>query len=397
MSPDQLDVPKADILIVDDTPANLHLLSKMLSEQGYRVRPVPDGSLALTATQAEVPDLILLDIRMPEMDGYQVCEHLKGDAKTRDIPIIFISALDATQDKVKAFAVGGVDYITKPFQCEEVLARVETHLALRRLSKQLQEANRQLQKANRKMERELTLAGEVQASFLPREIPDIPGWQLAVMLRPSRETCGDFYDVNLLPNGRLEILIADVVDKGAGAALFMALSWILIRTHATQYPAKPEQVLSAVNRCILENADTGQFVTVFYGILDPATGRLRYSNAGHCPALLFSIQGGGTLQTLGQTGTILGIIEDATWYQKVVQLAPDDVLVLYTDGVTEAQNAQGAFFGEERLLEATRANLRQTAQDIQEAVLAEVEAFSGNAPQSDDIALMILTRGSAEE
>jgi len=236
MSSDQLSVQKADVLIVDDTPANLHLLSKILAEQGYRVRPVPDGSLALAAAQAEAPDLILLDIRMPEMDGYQVCEHLKGDAKTRDIPIIFISALDATQDKVKAFTVGGVDYITKPFQCEEVLARVETHLALRRLTQQLQAANKQLEKANSKMERELALAGEVQASFLPHELPDIPGWQLAVRLEPSRETCGDFYDVNLLPNGRLGFLVADVVDKGAGAALFMALSWILIRTYVAEYP-----------------------------------------------------------------------------------------------------------------------------------------------------------------
>ncbi len=140
-----------------------------------------------------------------------------------------------------------------------------------------------------------------------------------------------------------------------------------------------------------------QFVAVFYGILDPATGRLTYSNAGHCPPLLFSAQGSSTLQTLGRTGTILGIIEDSTWHQRVVQLAPGDALVLYTDGVTEAQKAQGEFFGEDRLLEATRANLGQTAQEMQEGVLAEVEGFADNAPQSDYIPLTILTRGSAEE
>ena len=137
MSHNQTDAPKANVLIVDDTPANLRLLSKMLAEQGYQVRPVPDGSLALAAAQAEPPDLVLLDIRMPEMNGYQVCEHLKADAQTRDIPIIFISALDATQDKVRAFTAGGVDYVTKPFQVEEVFARVETHLALRKLQRQL--------------------------------------------------------------------------------------------------------------------------------------------------------------------------------------------------------------------------------------------------------------------
>lgn len=130
---------KGNVLVVDDAPANLRLLSSMLIEQGYRVRSVISGPMALTASRAAPPDLILLDINMPEMSGYEVCKHLKADERTRDIPIIFISALDETQDKVKAFTVGGVDYITKPFQLEEVLARLETHLSLRNLQKSLQQ------------------------------------------------------------------------------------------------------------------------------------------------------------------------------------------------------------------------------------------------------------------
>jgi len=128
---------RGNILIVDDTPANLRLLGNMLTQQGYKVRSVISGKMALTTAQAAPPDLILLDIRMPEMDGYEVCQHLKACESTHDIPIIFISALDAAQDKVKAFTAGGVDYVTKPFQLEEVLARVETHLALRDLQKSL--------------------------------------------------------------------------------------------------------------------------------------------------------------------------------------------------------------------------------------------------------------------
>jgi len=387
MRHNQADAPKKDILIVDDTPANLRLLSKMLSEQGYQVRPVPDGPLALAAVRAEPPDLILLDIMMPEMSGYEVCEHLKADAQTRDIPIIFISALDATQDKIKAFTVGGVDYVTKPFQFEEVLARVETHLALRELQKQLQDANE-------KMERELALAGEVQASFLPRELADIPGWQLAVMLKPSRETSGDFYDVNLLPNGRLEILVADVVDKGAGAALYMALSWTLLRTYAAEYPTQPELVLNAVNRRILADTRTDQFVTVFYGILDPVTGTLVYANAGHCPPYLISAQHGQDVQELVRTGVPLGILEDRTWEREVVQLAPGDALVLYTDGITEAQNEQSMFYGEDRLLESARASLGRPAESIRDAIVADVHRFVGNAPQFDDIALAVVVRDS---
>ena len=140
-----MDASKLNILIVDDTRANLRFLAGILGEQGYLVRPVPDGSLALTSAWAEQPDLILLDIKMPNMSGYEVCERLKADARTREIPVIFISALADTADKVKAFTTGGVDYITKPFQVEEVLARVETHLTLRNLQKSLQEKNHQLQ------------------------------------------------------------------------------------------------------------------------------------------------------------------------------------------------------------------------------------------------------------
>jgi signal transduction histidine kinase len=134
----------AEILLVDDTPANLQLLSGMLKEQGYKVRPVPSGKLALQVAQIEPPDLILLDILMPEMNGYEVCEKLKADDRLKEIPVIFISALSETIDKVKAFSVGGVDYITKPFQFEEVHARVRTHLELRRQKRELQKSYEQL-------------------------------------------------------------------------------------------------------------------------------------------------------------------------------------------------------------------------------------------------------------
>jgi sigma-B regulation protein RsbU (phosphoserine phosphatase) len=385
MSYDRTDRSKSDILIVDDTPANLQLLSKMLSERGYRVRPVPNGSLALSAAQLEPPDLVLLDIRMPEMDGYAVCEQLKADEKTSDIPVIFISALDATQDKVKAFRVGGLDYITKPFQLEEVLARVETHLALRKLQKQLQEANA-------KMEMELVLAGEVQTSFLPRELPSIPGWQMAVTLQSSRETSGDFYDITRLPNGQLGILVADVVDKGAGAALFMALSWTLLRTYIMEYPEHPEHVLNSVNRRILEDTNAKQFVTVFYGILDPATGSMLYSNAGHCPPFLVKHQNPVKFQQLIRTGVPLGILENRTWTQGAAQLDPGDVLVLYSDGITEAQNAEKSFFGESGLRNVLGGVQKDSAQDIQQAIMTNISRHIGKAPQTDDIVLMILFR-----
>lgn len=383
----QMPGTKGNILVVDDTPANLRLLSHMLAEQGYKVRSVIDGQMAITATRAAPPDLILLDINMPGMNGYQVAEHIKADEQSRDIPILFISALDATQDKVKAFTVGGLDYITKPFQFEEVLARVQTHLALRRLQQQLQEANK-------KFEQELALAGTVQASFLPADITRIPGWQLAVTLKPARETSGDFYDVNALPNGRLGILVADVVGKGVSAALYMALNWALIRTYAAEYPAQPELVCRAVNRRLLQDTHAEMFVTAFYGILDPATGSLVYCNAGHNPPYLVGAQEGDQARKLGTTGIPLGIFEDADWGQGALQLAAGDTLVMYTDGVVEAQDAGQVLYGEERLLACVEANLGRSARDIQAAVLDDVHAYVGDAPQFDDITLAVLIRDS---
>jgi len=135
---------KGNILLVDDTPANLQILSQILAKQGYKIRPAISGQLALKSIQLTLPDLILLDIKMPDMDGYQVCEKLKADDRTRDIPIIFISALSELFDKIKAFSLGGVDYITKPFQPEEVLTRVETHLKRHQLQQQLQTSQQEL-------------------------------------------------------------------------------------------------------------------------------------------------------------------------------------------------------------------------------------------------------------
>jgi sigma-B regulation protein RsbU (phosphoserine phosphatase) len=377
-----------NILIVDDTPANLRLLSQMLSDRGYGVRAVTSGSRALDSVQATQPSLILLDIRMPEMDGYEVCERLKKDPRTKDIPIIFISALNEIDDKVRGFNVGGVDYITKPFQFEEVLARVETHLALRRLQRQLQDANK-------KFEKELELAGNLQASFFPSEPPHIPGWQLAVILKPARETSGDFYDVYRLPNGQLGILVADVVDKGAAAALYMALSWTLIRTYAREYPDQPEVVLSSANSRIISDTDANRFVSVFFGVLDPISGSFVYCNAGHNPPFLFSKGEEDHFTKLSKTGLILGILENETWGRRSVDLKPGDVLVHYTDGVTEAQNMEGDLYGAKRLIQCVQTHFGCSAEEIQKAILADIYEFIGHAPQFDDIALVILIREPA--
>jgi two-component system, NtrC family, sensor kinase len=169
MSGHQITPSKASILVVDDTPANLRLLAGILAEQGYRVQPARGGSQALSIAQGVPLDLILLDILMPEMDGYEVCQRLKASEQTRDIPVIFISAINDVLDKVKAFSVGGVDYITKPFQVEEVLARVETHLALQHLQKSLQAQNEELAKKNEELEKTLRQLEATQEELIQSE------------------------------------------------------------------------------------------------------------------------------------------------------------------------------------------------------------------------------------
>lgn len=385
MSDRQTATVLGNILIVDDTPANLRLLSRMLAERGYGIRAVTSGPRALASARAAPPDLILLDIKMPGMNGYEVCEQLKADPVTRNIPVIFISALDEIQDKVQAFAVGGVDYITKPFQFKEVLARTETHLSLRRLENQLREANS-------RMEQELALAGKVQSSFLPGDLRAPAGWQMAAALKPARQTSGDFYDMISLPDGRLGLVVADVVDKGVGAALFMTLSWILIRSYAVEHPQEPQRVLRAVNDRILAEIDTGQFVTVFYGILDPATGALAYCNAGHPPPYLYSAHRGDTARPLIRTGMALGVTDSETWEQATAQIDPGDALILYSDGVTDAENVQGASFGHERLRTKVGAYPGYSAGGVLDALLAAIQEFAGEAMQPDDVTLMVVTR-----
>ena len=382
-----LATPKADLLIVDDNPTNLRLLFGMLAENGYKVRSAISGELALVAAQAAPPDMILLDINMPGMSGFEVCQRLKDDERVRDIPVIFISALDATSDKVRAFDTGGVDYITKPFQLEEVLARVETHLSLRRLQQRLE-------RTNIRLEEELKLAGNVQASFLPDKLPDLSGWGLTATLIPARETSGDFFDFFPLQGSKYGIVVADVADKGTAAALFMALSRTLLRTYAAEYVGQPEMAFRAVHRRILDDTSARQFVTVFYGILDPVSGALIYANAGHNPPYRFRTRDGLEVQELGNTGPPLGLrmFTELTWDREATTLVRGDVLVLYSDGITEAQNLQEDFFDDERLLDVVRANAGRSAQEIHDAILAQVSSFIGHAPQTDDITLFILVR-----
>lgn len=247
-----------------------------------------------------------------------------------------------------------------------------------------------------RMTRELEIAGQIQASFLPDQVPQVPGWEISAILEPARQTSGDFYDFVDLGDGRMGVLVADVADKGTGAALYMALSRTLIRTYAMEHPGNPEMALQIANERILQDTESDQFVTVFFAVLEANNGRLIYANAGHNPAYLFNSRGVVEPQALGHTGIPLGMFPEMRWQQHVVQMDPGDVLVLYTDGVTEAQDDGGQEFGDKRLLGVVDSGLIRglAAQEVATQILHTIRQFVGGAPQFDDITLLLLQRSS---
>jgi sigma-B regulation protein RsbU (phosphoserine phosphatase) len=388
----------ASILVVDDTPANLQLLAGMLKDRGYKVRPVPSGKLALLAAARNPPDLILLDINMPEMNGYEVCEQLKADDKLRGIPIIFISALTELLDKVKAFAVGGVDYITKPFQLEELHARVETHLKLRRLQIELEDTNVQLAKINSRMSRDLQAASRIQESFLPRKGLGVPGVDFAWIYQPCDELAGDGLSIIPLRDGKLGLYVLDVSGHGVASALLSVTlsrllsapsepSSILVRDadRGEVAIAPPDEVAAHLNRLFPFDPAIEQLTTMIYGILNPATGEFHYVSAGHPGPV--HLPCGAAPAILESEGFPIGLA-DEVYLERSVCLRAGDRLYLYSDGVPEAMNPAGDQFGEARLLEAI---VRGRSEPLQESVtnlLGEITRWHGTARPHDDISIL---------
>ena len=274
--------------------------------------------------------------------------------------------------------------------------------AIQALASQISSALKQAQVYEQTLEfqrvsEELKLAGNIQASLLPNSFPDMDGWQFAVTLAPAGETSGDFFDIIPLAEGKVGFVIADVLDKGVGPALYMTLSRTLIRTYATEFDLQPDLVFFATNERILKDTRANLFVTAFFGVLDPATGELTYCNAGHNPPYFLGNQNGCDPIPLEKTGFPIGIDEDATWKRAQIGINPGDVLVLYTDGVPDAQNLEGDFFKQDALVKVVQEHLGETAETLQKSILDAVYDFVGDAPPFDDITLMVLRRDLNEE
>ena len=378
------------ILVVDDEPINIDVLTGLLKKD-YKLIVAKNGERALKAAHSGNPDLILLDIMMPGMDGYEVCRCLKADEATRDIPVIFITAMNQTDDEALGFEFGAADYITKPVSPPILRARVKTQLALTQSRKQLQAAFAIIKTQKDRMEAELNVGRDIQMSMMPQDFPRGPGCEsisLHACLEAARELGGDFYDFFFVDESRLCFCVGDVSGKGVPAALFMAVSRTLIRS-AAESSQSTAAILTQVNDTLSTDNEGCMFVTLFVAICDIHSGAVTYTNAGHNPPYLIG-ENGSTVRLDNRHGPVAGAMNGISYREDVVVLKPGDTLLMFTDGVTEATNTSGELFSEARLVGLLGQSALQEVEPLLATILSSVHAFEGDAEQADDITVLAL-------
>ena len=369
------------ILLVDDNPTNLQVLFQTLEGVGCKLLIAKNGEMALTIAGKALPDLILLDIMMPDIDGYEVCRRLKTNPATSGIPVIFLSALGDTGDKVKGLRLGAVDYITKPFQPDEVIARVNTHLTIHRLKREVESQKDQL-------EHELKVVSEVQRKLLPKQLPVIDGFKLAAHYETSRYAGGDYYDIIELPDNCWGFLIADAEGHSAPAAVLMAMTCALFRSYPGS-AADPAEVLHYLNEHLCKVAEPS-FMTALYAHYDAKTQTMRIARAGHPLPMVFRNSDQKAIELNCPGVYPLGIepyeIEVPVTETK---LESGDRFLVYTDGLTERFDMEGNTYGEDRLLKPLATDSTSDPQGVVAAIMADVRQFAGNRPADDDQALLL--------
>jgi sigma-B regulation protein RsbU (phosphoserine phosphatase) len=377
---------KATVLAVDDTPENLDVVKGLLSDD-YVVKAATSGGMALKIIEKQKPDLILLDIMMPGMDGYEVCRRLKENDETRDIPVIFLTAMEQTTDEAQGFELGAADYITKPVNPPILKARVRTHLALKQSMDELQAAYAIIKRHSDRMEQELNVGHDIQMSMLPLEFPAFPErseFSLHATLKPAREVGGDFYDFFFVDDDHLCLVVGDVSGKGVPAALFMAVTKTMIKSQAADDPS-PASIITRVNDDLSADNPASMFVTLFIAIVNTRSGDFRFTNAGHNPPYILR---GDELECLDQRhGPIIGAVEGVAFREDGAALNRADTLLIFTDGVTEAMSPADELYSEARL-EALLTKTKDTPEALTDRIIDDVENYAAGAEQADDITIL---------
>lgn len=379
------------ILIVDDSDINRRLLGSILRKEGYRLEECASGEAALASIVESPPDLVLLDVMMPGMDGFEVLARMVEDATTAHVPVIFLTALSEARDKVRGLELGAVDYITKPFDRSEVLARVRTQLRINHLTRSL------LSKQSR-LDEDLSAAADIQRSLIMQGQGTLPGLAAATRFQPCDSIGGDIFNTVRLDDRHLALYMVDVSGHGVPSAMVtvsvaQSLSpqaGIVVSASANgsgDRLASPAEVLGRLDiEYPMERFN--KYFTMAYLLLDLVDGTLRYSSAAHPPPLV--VRAGGVISELQEGGSIIGSGLGIPFEEGETKLAEGDRLILYTDGVIEQVNPDGEMFGYERLAGLLAKGGTDSLDDSCDRIMAAVSEHAHGGPPQDDISLFAI-------
>jgi len=378
------EMKKPRILVVDDVPQNVRLLEVNLKAEGYSVIAAYNGQEALEKVRTEKPDLILLDIMMPGMDGYEVCRRLRADEQTRAIPIIMLTAYEKGLDKkIEALDIGADEFIEKPFKRHEVLARVRSLLRVKSLHDELMVAKNRL-------EDELMMAREVQMAFMPQKYPDIPGLEFSHKYIPTFAVGGDFFDIQEQGQGVVEIFISDVMGHGPQAAMITGVIKTLL-TQLSSRLASPGYLLSQMNERFHDLMAAGglpMFVTAFCMVIDTVERKYTYSSAGHPAPFLIKSKLSQIESLASNPGPALGMIPNTLYENQEHSMESNDMLFFFTDGLEELPDKKRVQFGAAELHRAISNNMNLPPHTFVEAIMYAADAYADGLSNPDDITLL---------
>jgi sigma-B regulation protein RsbU (phosphoserine phosphatase) len=396
------------ILAVDDDPVNLKILSSTLRRLDCRFLTASDGQQALAVAARDAPDLVLLDVMMPDLDGFEVCARLKADPATADAAVIFLSGVQESEDKVRGFEVGAVDFINKPFDPREVIARVENHLRIRHLEKSLKRKNEQLREVNRRMHLDFEAAALVQQSFLPTTEPEVDNASFAWAYRPCERLAGDYLNVVAFDHCHAGLYVVDVSGHGVASSLLtvsIARSLGADGTGASQLldrsapPGRrivsPDEVARRLNRLYPMDSRRRLYFTFLYGILDTENGRFEFVSAGNPGPIV--ARAGGPIEVHEVPGVPIGMLPTSDYENTVIELAPGDRLYLHSDGLSDERSPADDVFGQDRVVETIAASTSLSIDRSIDALVQAVVSWRGSPSLSDDVAVVAAEFGVADE
>ena len=378
----------AKILVVDDEPRNVKILQIQLNARGYTVYTAADGLEALDVVEKEMPDLILLDINMPKMDGFEVVKRIRTNEATEFMPIVMITALrDTRENRIKSIEAGADDFIEKPFDSLEVLARVRSLLRI----KHYQDT---LAKHNARLEEELQMARSIQEILIPQDgVQELSGFRIASRCCPEMAVGGDFFDIWEIAPNRLGVFISDVMGHGVSAAFVTVFIKTVLAEFQQQIEDNPGDLLEILNTRFndLISSRLFMFATAFCGIINLNKGELVCANAGHSFPFLYNADQ-QTYQSIGDknTGNGLGIWQESVYETMRYPFDRSSRVFLYTDGVYEAKNPQGEEFTVERLEKLVYACTRQPAAKLIANISEAIDVFTDTCPKEDDLTLIAI-------